>query len=49
MDIFGKPCIIAIAQGASDMYWSCKELCRKEQEDRISDSHHLSKGDDVGK
>ena len=45
LDIFGKPCMIAIPHETSDYIG----FAVKEQEDQISASHYLSEGDDVGK
>ena len=45
LDIFEKPCVIAIPHGTSDYI----SFAVKEQEDQIPASHYLSKGDDVGK
>ncbi|KAG1175955.1 hypothetical protein G6F71_003753 [Rhizopus microsporus] len=42
LDIFGKPCMIAIPHRTSDYI----DFAVKEQEDQISASHYLSEGDD---
>ena len=46
LDIFGKPCMIAIPHGTSDYI----DFAVKEQENQmIPASHYQSKDDDVGK